>query len=634
MTGSAAGPINFTNVVGTIPTSLSFAAGSTAGTTLNNVSGTFAGNITGDGGTGGLTKSGTATTILSGTNTYAGTTTISSGGGILRIDAASALPTSGTISIPKGGTSTGYLQLNVAGTNTFTNAFANFASANPPTIGGTPTIQNLQGDTTLTGNMNVGTTGGTGIVVVSDSGLLTLSGTISNTVGSSRPLLLGGSGNGVVSGLITAVSASTSGVNKFGTGTWTITNTANTYTLAPQLVDGVLDVASLANSGVASAIGSGTGIVFSGQATSGTLRYTGATPQSTNRTVNVDATGGTIDSSGVGPLTFSGTIQAIATANFNLNFTSGNAVALNNASTQPGTVVGMLVTSTAVPAGTTILAINGNQYTLSNAATATAATNAVFTQAPERTLRLAGSNTGDNTISGPIVSTTSVNLIGVTKVGAGTWILSGSNAYGGTTRVDAGTLLINGDSSGVVAPFVVNGGILGGSGTIGGSVTVSPLGTLAPAGGGIATLTTGSTVSFGDGATFAYDYATSLLTADLLRTSGGLSLSGTVPLSVANLGSDVTVAPGTTFSLVNYGGGLGGGGLFSYGGLSLVEGGTFAVGANTWQIAYSSTTAGVNVATPLPSGSFVNLVAVPEPTAWAMLGSAVAIAVLLRRRSP
>jgi len=231
------------------------------------------------------------------------------------------------------------------------------------------------------------------------------------------------------------------------------------------------------------------------------------------------------------------------------------------------------------------------------------------------------------------VNTVAGSLTGITKTGVGTWILSGSNAYGGTTRVDAGTLLIDGDRSGVVAPFVVNGGILGGSGTIGGSVTVNPLGTLAPAGTGIATLTTGSAVSFGDGATFAYDYASSLLTADLLRTSGGLSLSGTVPLTVANLGSDVTVAPGTVFSLVNYGGGLGGGGLFSYGGLSLVEGGTFTVGANTWQIAYSSTTAGVNVATPLPSGSFVNLVAVPEPTAWAMLGSAVAIAVILRRRS-
>jgi len=180
---------------------------------------------------------------------------------------------------------------------------------------------------------------------------------------------------------------------------------------------------------------------------------------------------------------------------------------------------------------------------------------------------------------------------------------------------------------------VVNGGILGGSGTIGGAVTVNPLGTLAP-GASIATLTTGSAVSFANGSTFAYEYETNLLTADLLSMTGGLSLSGTVPLTVTDLGPDVAVTPGTVFSLVNYGGSLSGSGLFSYGGLSLVEGGTFTVGANTWQIAYSSTTAGINVSAPLPSGSFVNLVAVPEPTTWAMLGAGLMVAVLLRRRSP
>jgi len=633
VTGSAAGPINFTNVVGTIPTSLSFAAGSTAGTTLNNVDGTFAGNITGDGGTGGLTKSGTATTALSGTNTYSGTTSISSGGGVLRIDAASALPASSTISIPKAGTASGYLQFNVTGTTTIANAFANFGSANPPTIGGVPTIQNLQGDTTLTGNMNVGATGGTGIVVVSDGGLLTLSGTISNTAGSGRPLLVGGSGNGVVSGLITAGSAATTARHNIGPPPRTITHTPNTYTLSPQLVDGILDVASLANNGVASAIGSGTGIVFSGQGTSSTLRYRGAATQSTNRLLSIDAPGGTIDSSGAGALTFSGTVLAINTANFNLNFTSGSNVVANTSSTQPGTVVGMLVTSTAVPVGTTILAISGNQYTLSNSALATVSTNAVFTLPPERTLRLSGSNTGDNTISGPIVTATSVNLMGITKAGAGKWILSGSNAYGGTTLVEAGTLLINGNSGSVVAPFVVSGGILGGSGTIGGAVTVNPLGTLAP-GASIATLTTGSAVSFANGSTFAYEYETNLLTADLLSMAGLLTLTGTMPLTINDLGPDVAVTPGTVFSLINYGGGLTGSGLFSYGGLSLVEGGTFTVGANTWQIAYSSTTAGVNVASPLPSGSYVNLVAVPEPTTWATLGAGLLVAALLRRRSP
>jgi fibronectin-binding autotransporter adhesin len=429
------------------------------------------------------------------------------------------------------------------------------------------------------------------------------------------------------------VSASSSGVNKYGSGTWTITNTANTYTLSPQLVDGILDVASLANSGVASAIGSGTGILFSGQGTSGTLRYTGAAAQATNRLVSIDAPGGTIDSSGAGALTFSGTVLAINTANFNLNFTSGSNVAANTSTTQPGTVVGMLVTSTAVPAGTTILAISGNQYTLSTSALATVSTNAVLTLPPERTLRLSGSNTGDNTISGPIVTATSVNLMGITKAGAGKWILSGSNAYGGTTLVEAGTLLIDGNSGSVVAPFVVSGGILGGSGTIGGAVTVSPLGTLSP-GSSIATLTTGSDVSFAGGATFAYEYETNLLTADLLSMTGGLSLSGTVPLTIADLGPDAAVTPGTVFTMINYGGGLSGGGLFSYGGLSLVEGGTFTVGANTWQIAYSSTTAGVNVASPLPSGSYVNLVAVPEPTTWATLGAGLMVAALLRRRSP
>lgn len=631
--GSAAAPINFTNLVGTIPTSLSFAAGSAVGTTLNNVDGTFAGNITGDGGTGGLTKSGTATTALSGTNTYVGTTTISNGGGILRIDAASALPASSTISLPKAGSSSGYLQLNTAGTNTYGNAFANFGSANPPTIGGTPSIQNLQGTNTLSGTLNVGATGGSGIIAQSDGGLLRLTGTISNTAGGSRPLFIGGSGNGVVAGPVLAVSASSSGINKYGTGTWSLTGTASTFTLTPAVLDGVLDVASLADSGVASALGSGTAFTFSGQGTSGTLRYTGATTQATNRLIQVDSAGGTIDSSGAAPLTFTGTVRAIDTANFNLNFTSGSAVALNTSNVAPGTAVGLTVSSTALPAGTTIVAISGNQYTLSNAAIATVSTNAVFSLALERTLRLGGSNTGGNTLAGPIVNSGSGSLIGITKSGAGQWILGGANTYGGTTLVEAGTLLINGNSGSVVAPFVVNGGVLGGSGTIGGAVTVNAAGTLAP-GSGFATLTTGSAVSFANGATFGFQYESNVLTANLLRMAGTLSLSGTVPLSVADLGPDAPVSPGTIFSMVNYGGSLAGGGLFSYGGTSLAEGDTFVVGSNTWRIAYSSTTAGVNVTSPLPTGSFVNLISVPEPTTWALLGSSAVVAALLRRRGP
>ncbi len=63
----------------------------------------------------------------------------------------------------------------------------------------------------------------------------------------------------------------------------------------------------------------------------------------------------------------------------------------------------------------------------------------------------------------------------------GTWILSGSNSYGGTTAVNAGTLLINGNQSLAAGNVSVAAtGTLGGNGIIGGAVTVANSGFLAP----------------------------------------------------------------------------------------------------------------------------------------------------------
>jgi autotransporter-associated beta strand protein len=72
------------------------------------------------------------------------------------------------------------------------------------------------------------------------------------------------------------------------------------------------------------------------------------------------------------------------------------------------------------------------------------------------------------------------------KSGGGVLSLNGANTYSGITTVGNGTLLVNG-SIGAGAVSVAT--VLGGSGTIGGVATVQPTGTLSPGTGGIGTLT-------------------------------------------------------------------------------------------------------------------------------------------------
>jgi autotransporter-associated beta strand protein len=64
-----------------------------------------------------------------------------------------------------------------------------------------------------------------------------------------------------------------------------------------------------------------------------------------------------------------------------------------------------------------------------------------------------GSNTGTGTINAAITETTAS---GLTKVGAGTLALGGTNTYTGATTVSAGTLSITGNSTGLTGGFVVN----------------------------------------------------------------------------------------------------------------------------------------------------------------------------------
>jgi hypothetical protein len=125
------------------------------------------------------------------------------------------------------------------------------------------------------------------------------------------------------------------------------------------------------------------------------------------------------------------------------------------------------------------------------------------------------------------------------------------------------------------------------------------------------------------------------LAADLLRAAGGFSLSGTVGLSITDLSAGSPAFPqGTTLSLVNYGGAWNGG-LFRVAGEAVADGGIFTIGGQSWLMDYDATLGGLNFAGEyLPSSSFVNIVAVPEPSTAVMLvlGLAAAGASRLRGR--
>ena len=146
---------------------------------------------------------------------------------------------------------------------------------------------------------------------------------------------------------------------------------------------------------------------------------------------------------------------------------------------------------------------------------------------------------------------------GLTKSGAGALALSGTGSYAGATNVAAGTLLVNGDFSAATGPTSVAAGAnLGGTGVIGGDVTLADGATLTPGAGGAGTLTIGGNLSLAVGSTLAYEFGAANSAGgalnDLVDVGGDLTLDGTI---------NVTVTTGGTFDLgvyrvFNYGGAL------------------------------------------------------------------------------
>lgn len=167
-----------------------------------------------------------------------------------------------------------------------------------------------------------------------------------------------------------------------------------------------------------------------------------------------------------------------------------------------------------------------------------------------------GADAGALSLSGVISQDT--NGLGLTKVGAGTVVLSAANTYSGATAVNAGRLTVNnvsGSGTGTGAVTVAANGTLSGSGTITGAVTLS--GTVEP-GVNTGTLRTGAE-TWATGGHYVWQINQSDGTRgsatgwDWLSGTGTLTISATSanPFTIHITSLDLTNAPGQAANFNN-----------------------------------------------------------------------------------
>ncbi|MEI6515714.1 MAG: autotransporter-associated beta strand repeat-containing protein, partial [bacterium] len=508
-----------------------------------NGSGLFSGTMTSGSGNLGIVKIGSGTQTLTGNSSYTLGTTIS--GGTLVMGASQSL---GTISASGA---TGSLTLN-SGTATLV-------------VGATGTIGALSG----TG----GTITATGNFVLTSSGTVTQNTTFSG-------VMQDGTG--------------TLAFTKIGTGTLTLSG-VNTYTGGTTLSGGALSIGTDANIG-----GASRAITFSG----GTLQVTGTT------LVN-------LDSHAVNWGTFNGGFDINNSANtFTVSQTIGGSGSLTKAGAGTLTLSGNNTYTgvTTIGAGTLIVTGNlgtgafGNLGSVSTGAgtltlgggvlqyTGTAQ-NTTINRPWQMTASSSIDVTTGNTltISTAAPSTTSA----LTKVGAGTLILSGANAYSGGTTLTGGILNIanndtnlgtaNSSTSGTLTfnggtlqfgsssaitiamrPVVLNAGILGyvdtslSSGTISsiisgtGSLTKVGAGTLVLAGSspntysGVTTVSGGSLLVNGNNTgTGAFTVNSTAILGGNGTIAGSVTVNGGAALTPGNSSGSGTLTVGGSLTLAN-----------------------------------------------------------------------------------
>jgi len=430
----------------------------------------FAGAITGSGH---LVKDGAGTLLLTGTNSYAGGTTIRAGTLAIISDANLGYAASPVAFVNGGRLAT----------------FADIGSARAITLSGSGTIDTMIGTSLVAG----GPITGAGALVKEGWGTLKLTGDATHSGGttiSAGMLQIGNGGtsgtlagnvvnNGILSfnrsdSLTFAGTISGSGsLVQAGSGTTILTGT-NTYAGGTVIAGGVLQASADANLG-----GAGTVIGFSG----GTLRFGAAFD--TARPL-ILAGNGTVDTNGF-DTRMSGGVYGFG----DLIKAGAGALTLDGFS---------LYRNTVVQAGTIIGDASSIRGDIAN-------NGAVILN-----------QRSDASMAGVISGAGSL-----TKAGAGFLELTGNSAgFSGSTTVSSGTLSVNGALGGRLD--IMAGARLQGSGTVG-STTIASGAVIAP-GNSIGTLSVAGDINLARGASYEVETSPEGTASDLIHASGVARLAG------------------------------------------------------------------------------------------------------------
>src|SRR5579883_2439005 len=403
-----------------------------------------------------------------------------------------------------------------------------------------------------------------------------------------------------------------------GTGSPTqfLTSSSSTYSQGTTISNGILSISNIAASGSNSSIGTGSVTPAISIGAAGTLQYSGAGSQSTNRSITLTGSGATLDVSGTTTSSSAATFSGGITGNFNVNLigsgygiesgvigTGNDNVTKSGTGTWALTGLNTYAGTTTINAGTlsinTIQSISGGASSLGNPTTA-----------------LNGTITlGSGTNAATLLYTGTGNSSGRLFTLGGSGGATIQSAAGST-----GTLALSGNITNGTTPltFNISGSTITESGVIG-----SGSGTVATAGTGSLTLSgtntyTGAT-TIGSGTTLFIGADANLGTAPGSATTNDLNINGgtleTTATFTLNANRGITLSGGGTFwtagaTNLTYNGIIAGSGGFTKNGSG---GGTFGLlilgGANTFsgQVTLSAGTLQAAAANIIPSTDIVGL---------------------------